>query len=221
MWLHSFWRAFQCLVLLHLCSSRSNLGKSKEKKPKPFYKSAGRKCSIVLPLKTMNKPVCPLWSTATMWMQHEVLLKIYSKPYTFLSFFLICYLPPSTLLIHQPTTSFCLAVTLLVALEQSRGGTFEVGQVAAGNAESFMQTGSSRWEREEQDTLARPQATRGGEREERGRGKKMGREREDRKGAWECDGDWKIALVMLKRKNKAWKKDRREKIERRRERSLN
>lgn len=58
------------------------------KKHEPLYISAGRKFPIVLQLKTMNKPVCPLWSTATMWMQLEVLLKIYSKLYTFLSLLL-------------------------------------------------------------------------------------------------------------------------------------
>lgn len=177
-------------------------GKIWGKKHEPLYISAGRKFSIVLQLKTMNKPGCPLWTTATMWMQHEVLLKIYSKLYTFsfLCSSLIRSLPPSTLLIHQPTTSFCLAVTLLVALEQSRGGTFEVGQVAAGNAESFMQTGSSRWEREEQDTLAHPQAPRGSERWARKReGRKGGRQREDRKRAREWDVDGKIGIVRLKR----------------------
>lgn len=46
-----------------------------------------------------------------------------------------------------------------MAPQQSRGGTFEVGQVAAGN-ESFTLNGSPRWEQEEQDTPAHPQATR-------------------------------------------------------------
>lgn len=54
---------------------------------------------------------------------------------------------------------------------------------------------------------------RGGVRDERGReGRKRGRQREDRKSAWECDGDSKIVIVWLKKKIKARKrakKDRR------------
>lgn len=46
-----------------------------------------------------------------------------------------------------------------MAPQQSRGGTFEVGQVAAGN-ELFVLTGSPRQVQEEQDTPAHPQAVR-------------------------------------------------------------
>lgn len=115
-------------------------------------------------------------------------------------------LPPSTLLIHQPTASLCLPVTLLVALEQSRGGTFKVGQVAAGNAESFMQTGSLWWEREEQDTLDQPWATRG--RRERGEGQG---ERKAGDGIVEIFGDVakkkciKCVLKRRKKCNERWK----------------
>lgn len=54
-----------------------------------------------------------------------------------------------------------------MAPQQSREGTFEVGQVAAGN-ELFVPTGSSRQVQEEQDTPARPQAAR-----RRGRAEEM------------------------------------------------
>lgn len=44
------------------------------------------------PSETMNKPGCPLQRTATTWMQHEVLLKIYSKLHTFPFLSLLSYL---------------------------------------------------------------------------------------------------------------------------------
>lgn len=55
-----------------------------------------------------------------------------------------------------------------MASQQSRGGTFEVGQVAAGN-EPLMLAGSSRPEQEEGDAPAHPQA--GGGVEGRGDGR--------------------------------------------------
>ena len=138
-----------------------------------------------------------------MWMQHEVLLKIYSKLHTFPFLSLLSYLlflplhfansPPHPLFFFFFFFFFsCLAVTLLVALEQSRGGTFEVGQVAAGNAESFMQTGSSRWERGGTGHPGSPSGNEQGETEERKKEKKRGgRRRKDGRSAWECEGDSK------------------------------
>lgn len=93
----------------------------------------------------MNKTHSPPRISATMSLQKMVLKNIFKALHTVLCSSLISSpSPSSTLLIHQPTTSMCLPATLLVAPEQSRGGTFEVGQVAAGNTESFMQTGSGR-----------------------------------------------------------------------------
>lgn len=69
MWLQSFWMVFNCLA-------------TTEDIKKHLHISTGKKFSIALPLKTMNKIHSPLRSTATMSLQH-VFLKIYSKLYTF------------------------------------------------------------------------------------------------------------------------------------------
>lgn len=128
MWLHPFWKVFWCLACLYCYSNRSK---------KSFTSALARFFSLFSHWKQWITTLFSVEYCHSVNAALESFQKyIQSTKLFFLCSSLICSLPPSTLLIHQPTTSFCLAVTLLVALEQSRGGTFEVGQVAAGNIQS-------------------------------------------------------------------------------------
>lgn len=152
------------------------------------------------PSETMNKPGCPLQRTAMMWMQHEVLLKIYSKLHTFPFLSLLSYLLFLSLHIANSPAHhlffFFFPVWLWLCWwrwSRARGGTFEVGQVAAGNAESFMQTGSSRWERGGTGHPGSPSGNERGETEEGKKKKKGGgrRRKDGRRSVRECEGDSK------------------------------